>query len=271
MRTLVSAILLTGTLMSASFAENTATEAALTPLGETFARGFYARDPDMVLSVVHPELSKIGVARNFRGSGTDITEELPPGTLEVLGRIYNADGRLSVEHSTVGIDFFDSAENVGVFQLTADRDWYDFFLGTQINGEWVLVNCAYGGFFLIDNPARDADMQAVSEVVRSYARGWDQGRYDQIEAALYPNADRRHVVRGDGPEYLQHETLETIRMDVATGRTARSESQVTVFEANRQTAAARIDADDRTEWVFLQRLNGNWRIVNMFWEARSAG
>ncbi|MBR9825851.1 MAG: nuclear transport factor 2 family protein [Alphaproteobacteria bacterium] len=271
MRTLISAVMLAGTLMSAAQAENSATEAALTPLAETFARGFYARDPEMVLSVVHPELSKIGVWQNYRGSGVDITEELPPGTLQVLGRIYNADGRLSVETSTVGVDFFDSDANVGVFQLTADRDWYDFFLGTRINGEWVLVNCAYGGFHLIDNPEREADMAAVSSVVAEYAAAWDTADYERLQATIYPNADRRHVVRGEGREFLQHETLETIQQDIMSSQAAGLSSQVTVFEANRQTAAARIDAADRTEWVLLQRLNGDWKIVNMFWEASVAG
>jgi len=249
-------------------AENAATEAALTPMAETFARGFYARNPEMVLSVVHPELSKIGVIPNAFRSGRDITEELPPGTLEVLGVVYNYDNRLSVEHSTVGVDFFDSVENVGVFQLTADTDWYDIFLGTRINGEWVLVNCAYGAYDLIENPNRDADMASVAEVVRTYAEGWDQRDYDAVRSTIYPNADRRHVVRDEPREYLYQETLETIQHELAAGEAAMQASEVTVFEATQRTAAARIDAADRTEWVLLQRLNDRWQIVNMFWEAR---
>ena len=256
--------------VSTAWAEDTRTEEALRPLAVTFAHGFYSRDPDMVLSVVHPELSKIGVITNAYRSGRDITEELPPGTLAVLGSVYNHDNRLSVEHSTVGVDFFDSNENVGVFQLTADTDWYDIFLGTHINGEWVLVNCAYGGYSLIENPNREADMEAVADVVQAYADGWDNRDYAAIRSTIYANADRRHVVRGGEQEYLRQETLETIRQDVAAGEPAASASSVTVFVATQRTAAARIDAADRSEWVLLQRLNDEWKIVNMFWEPNGA-
>ncbi|WP_412545666.1 nuclear transport factor 2 family protein [Maricaulis sp. MIT060901] len=265
-RTLVA--LCAGFALSPSgWAEDPQTETALRPLAETFAHGFYSRDADMVLSVVHPELSKIGVWSNFRGTGVDITEELPPGTLRVLGQVYNYDNRLSVEHSTVGVDFFDSTANVGVFQLTADTDWYDFFLGTHINGQWVLVNCAYGGHSQIDNPNRAADMADVHDVVMRYAAGWDTADYDLIESVIYQDADRRHVVRGGELEFLQHETLEMVQQQLLSRPEHRSASQVMVFEANRRTAAARINAPDRSEWVFLQRLNDEWKIVNMFWEA----
>jgi len=253
-------------LSPSSWAEDPRTETALRPLAETFAHGFYSRDPEMVLSVVHPELSKIGVWNNYRGTGVDITEELPPGTLRVLGHAYNSDNRLSVEHSTVGVDFFDSTSNVGVFQLTADTDWYDFFLGTHINGQWVLVNCAYGGHSQIQNPNRAADMADVHDVVMRYAAGWDTADYALIASVIYPDADRRHVVRGGALEFLQHETLEMVQQQLLSRADGLTGSRVTVFEANRRTAAARIDAPDRSEWVFLQRLNDEWKIVNMFWE-----
>ena len=85
---LATAGLVTGLAPGASaLADDAETEAALSQLADTFARGFYARDPDMVLSTVHPELSKIGVTQNFHGSGIDIIEQLPPGTLQVLGSI----------------------------------------------------------------------------------------------------------------------------------------------------------------------------------------
>ena len=249
-------------------AQNAETEAVLSDMADTFARGFYARDPQMVLSVVHPELSKIGVTHNFNRSGEDIIEQLPPGTLRVLGRVYNANGRLDPVTSTVETVFYDSTANVGVFMLLADREWYDIFVGARINGEWVLVNCAYAGQNQLENANEAADRETVHAVVSDYARGWDEGDYDAIIGAMYPDADRRHVVRG-GREYLMPETLEMI--EVATERhTAVSETaSVTVFDVTNITAAARIDAHDRTEWVLLQRIDDRWQIVNSLWEARS--
>ena len=268
MRRVSAALFVSAMMCSTAWAENLATEAALRPMADTFARGFYARDPEMVLSVVHPELSKIGVQDDFWRSGHAIIEQLPPGTLRVLGEAYNFDDRLDPLTSTVSVSFFDSTDNVGVFQLTADTDWYDFFLGTRIDGEWVLVNCAYGGFDWIENPARDEDLAAVAAVVTGYASGWDRGEYDAVRAGLYPDADRRHVVRGGRREFLQPETLEMIEIELEERSPAESASSVTVFEATQRTGAARIDAADRTEWVFLLKLDNRWQIVNSFWEPR---
>lgn len=249
-----------------ALADDVETEAALSQLADTFARGFYARDAEMVLSTVHPELSKIGVRQNFRGSGLDIIEQLPPGTLQVLGAVYNYDNHLDPVTSTVGVEFFESTSSMGLLRLTADRDWYDYFLGTHINGEWVFINCSYGGYHMIDNPDRDADMASINDVVSGYAAGWDAGEYAPVIAAMYPDADRRHVVRGGRREYLQPETLEMIEIELEERSVAEQASTVTVFEATQRTGAARIDAGDRTEWVLLAKINDRWQIVNSYWE-----
>jgi hypothetical protein len=123
MKNMIFAALLAGGLPGgAALADDAMTEAALTELADTFARGFYARDPEMVLSTVHPELSKIGVTEDYWGSGIQIIEQLPPGTLQVLGSIYNYNNRLDPITSTVGVDFFESTESMGLLRLTADQD-----------------------------------------------------------------------------------------------------------------------------------------------------
>ncbi len=257
-------------LGSASFADDPATEAALEPLADRFARGFYARDAEQVLSTVHPELSKLGLRPNFQGRGRMVIENLTPGDLQVLGELYNADGHLDPITSTVDVRFFDSTADTGVFLLTADTDWYDFFVGTRINGEWILVNCAYGGYGWLDNPGRADDMRRIGDRVETYASAWDAGNADAVTASVYPDFDRRHVDRSGAREFLSPETLETIAIRLDARGAAETASSVTVFEATQATGAARIDAGDRTEWVFLLRVAGEWEIVNSFWEARQA-
>lgn len=248
-----------------AWAQSAETETALEALADRFARGFYARDAGQVLSTVHPELSKLGLRPNFQGYGPMAVENLTPGDLRILGAHYNADGRLDPVTSTVDVRFFDATPDVGVFQLTADTDWYDFFLGTRINGEWVLVNCAYGAFGWIDNPERAADLERIRARVTAYASAFDAGDAAGVTASVYPDFDRRHVDRSGPREFLAPETLETIAMRVEAAGPQATASTVTVFEATRATGAARIDAADRSEWVFLLRVDGEWQIVNSFW------
>jgi hypothetical protein len=252
-------------LAAPSWAQSGDTETALAGLADQFARGFYARDAEQVLSTVHPELSKLGLRPDFQGFGPMAVENLTPGDLQILGEYYNADGRLDPVRSSVDVRFFDTTPDVGVFQLTADRDWYDFFLGTRINGDWVLVNCAYGAFTWIDNPDRETDLGLIRDRVEAYASAWDAGDEAGVIDAVYPDFDRRHVDRRGAREFLAPETLETIAFSVQDRGPAETASEITVFEATRATGAARIDAEDRTEWVFLLRVNGDWQIVNSFW------
>jgi len=268
-RTVLVATTMLAAIAPAAFADDAETEAALVPLADRFARGFYAQDADQVLSTVHPELSKLGLRPNFQGFGRMTIENLTPGDLQILGEFYNSDGRLDPVTSTVDVRFFDSTGDTGVFQLNADSEWYDFFVGTRINDDWVLVNCAYGSFEWTNNPDRSEHMDQIHDVVSRYASAWDAGDAAQVVASVYPDFDRRHVDRSGAREYLAPETLETIAIELDAAAPATSDATVTVFEATRATGAARIDAQDRVEWVFLLRVEGDWQIVNSFWEPRS--
>ena len=238
-------------------------EAAMRALGDRFARGFFLRDADQVLSTVHPALSKVGVHRNYRGSGRDVLEFLPPGHLEVLGEIYNHDDRFDPLESPVEIDVLDTADGVGLMRIAAGREWYDYFLGVRLDGEWTLLNCAYGGMNVFANPDEAEDRAAIETAVRAYARAFDEGDYDALRPAIHTDIARR-TLTADG-DRVALETRESLEADIASAGAAGSVSDITVFTPTRLTGAARIDAADRTEWVLLQRLNEEWRIVNAFW------
>lgn len=247
-------------------------EPRIIEMANIFARGFYEMDPAAPQSVIHPEISKIGIEANYWNTGRDVIEELSPGDLLVIASALNRSGRIDADTAAVGVDFFDQTETVGVIQLTADRAWYDFFLATRINDEWVFVNCAYGNVPDIPNPNAEADSDAIESRMRDYIDGYYDGDVERALSGFYIDADRRYVERGEGTEYLQPQTMEILRQQIVqageTGRFANSDpANVRVIGLTRTTGAVRIDADGWTEWLFLQRLNDEWQVVNSFWEA----
>lgn len=269
-RILMSLALVLGGLAPAQ--AQTSVDDRIVEMANIFARGFFEVDQDAPQSVIHPEISKIGIWPNFRGGGRQVTEELTPGKLWDIALTLNAGGMIDAETATVGVDFFDRAEQVRVIRLTADTSWYDFFLAVEINGEWIFVNCAYGPYGYIENPAPEADTARIEAAARAYIDGYYDGDYDRVFASVWRDFDRRHVVRGGRHEYLQPETLETLRFEILDHAEADrfadvAPAGVEVIGLSQITGAVRIDADGWTEWLFLQRLNGEWQIVNSFWQA----
>jgi hypothetical protein len=231
-------------------------------LGETFARGFYLGDPAMVLSVVHPALSKLGIWPNIRNSGRDGLLSLPPGTLDIFATSHNADGHIDPATAVTQVEVLDAAEGVSVFRLIAARDWFDYHLATQIGNRWLIVNCVFGGLPDLEAPVTDVDLADVSTAVVAYAAAVSADDYEQLANAVHLDFTRRSVRTRD-PERLIVETRETLAQDMH-GRARRGETNVSVLAVSRVTAAARIDGQGRREWVFLLRLNGRWRPVNSF-------
>ena len=231
-------------------------------LGETFARGFYARDPAMALSVVHPALSKLGVWPNIRNSGRDGLLSLPPGTLDIFAVSHNADGHVDPATAVTQVEVLDATEDVSVFRLIAARDWFDYHLAARIGERWLIVNCVFGGLPDLEAPVSDADRAAVSAAVSAYADAVSADDYGQLANAVHLDFTRRSV-RTRNPERLIVETRETLAQDMR-GRARRGETNVSVLAVSRVAAAARVDGQGRREWVFLLKLDGRWRPVNSF-------
>lgn len=269
-RALAAAALLTGAAAPAWSQTPLATdEAAIRAMAETFARGFYARDRDQVLSVVHPALSKLGVDRDYWGSGRDVVRQLPPGMLQLLGEIYNRDGRLDPATSTVEVRTLDQSASAGVVHLIADTDWYDIFLAARLNGEWVFVNCAYGGYSQLEADDPDAEMAAIADAAHRYIDAIYANDAAGLRQAAWWDLERREVTGPDGDQVLSLGSLETLDREMRdledSGALAGADpARVTPLAVTAVTGAVRIDAARWTEWVFLLRLDGDWRIVNSF-------
>lgn len=273
MKQILTATCLALTALAPAFAQShDSAQARIVEMANTFARGFFEGDQEAPQSVIHPEISKIGIWGDFRGGGRHVTEELTPGKLWEIALTLNADGMIDAENATVGVDFFDQTDTVSVIRLTADTSWYDFFLAVEINGEWIFVNCAYGPYGYIENPEPEGDTALIEAAAREYIDGYYSGDFDRVFNSVWRDFDRRHVERGGRHEFLQPETLETLRFEITDHAEADRFAGVTpanveVIGLSRITGAVRIDADGWTEWLFLQRLNGEWQIVNSFWEA----
>lgn len=243
-------------------AQHAEAEAAAQRLGVSFARGFYVRDSAVVVGAVHPALSKLGVWPNIRNSGRDGILALPPGTLDILASSHNADGHIDPATARTEVSILDTSADTAVFRLIAANDWFDYHLAARIGGEWLIVNCVFGGLSDLEAPLTNADRAAVAESVAAYAGAVQADDFARLSNAVHLDFTRRSV-SARRPQRLTVETLETLEQDMR-GRARRGEGQVELLAISRVAAAARVEYGGRNEWVFLLKLDGRWRPVNSF-------
>lgn len=236
--------------------------AALDKLGKDFAMGFWNKNPAEVLATVHPDISKKGVAPNFRGSGEAVMETLPPDRLQILGRVYNSDDRLqAIEGPRVNIHEIDG--DVASIEMV-NGEWYDFFHAVKLNGEWTLLNCVYGGMDTYESAQPDADRAAVENVLEAYVAGL-AGASEALETALHVNLERRKFgeSRG-GKQYVKPLAREALILDAGAHGVEADKTQIAIHKITDRVAAARIDFGEWTEQIQLMKINGGWSIVNSF-------
>jgi len=245
-------------------------EQEATMLGETFAEGFYTLDPDKVLSTLHPALSKLGVIPNIRNSGQAALLRLTPGTLKAFAKSHNADGHIDVETAFTGIDMLDvdPGGRVSVFRLVADKDWFDYYLSARVGGRWYLINCVFGGISQLESLTPEKDKAAIMAAARNYAQGIALADFEKVKNTIHLDFERRSIQRKGEVEYVAPETLEMLRQNLARAEQSAVTAptpEVEFLGLSEVTGAVRIDAQDRTEWLFLLKLDEVWRPVNSLW------
>lgn len=236
-----------------------------TELGTEFATSFFKGEPQLALDILHPALNKVGVQPNIRRSGRDGVLALTPGTLEIFAKQHNADRHLDPKTAQIKVDLIDSYPSVVLFRLKAAEDWFDYYLATKINGEWKLVNCVFGPVANLENPKAAEDEVAATLAAKVYAQALVARDFAAIKNATHLDFARRSLSK-QKPARLLQENHETLALDAKSFKFASKNPDVTLLGTTQSTAAARLSIGNHTEWLFMLKLDGQWRPVNSFWQ-----
>lgn len=235
---------------------------------QKFFRGIVDRDPEAVHATIHPALSKLGVIPNFRGSPRSVLLDLTPGTLDVLARYDNQDGHLNPETASARIEVVDATDNLAVAFLGADTSWFDYWLAVRVNDEWRFVNCVWGGYNQIVSETPEADQAAILAASKAYAAAFANADFKALKETVHLDFARRSLKKQNGAEWVAQESLESIALELS-GKEPAAAPQISYLGSTQVAGAIRIDAADRQEWVFLLKIDDQWRPVNSFWIART--
>ncbi len=244
---------------------------AIVDVVQRYARGFYVGSGDSVLATTHTELSKKGAASPFWGQQVEYLEWLEGDRLRLAGRYFDSQNRFDANTpSSVPVHFINS--RIAVVELVA-AGWYDAMTLVKSDGRWQILDIVWSDLAEYELPMRDAGERAeVQTLFMRFAREIQRGDRAALDSIIHPNLRLREFAREQGAEVVRPVTREQLyRRTHGAHRAALAGAtpSVTVYNATRRAAFARVDHGAITYYVQALRLNGRWAVINATWEERA--
>jgi hypothetical protein len=117
---------------------------------------------------------------------------------------------------------------------------------------------------------------AIRAAALDYIEGWYTGDATRMERALHPKLAKRALLPGrdGGPPRFDEISAEDL-IDYTRrggGRNVPADEraiEVRILDRLEGCASVRVDSRDFIDYMHLARFDGQWKIVNVFWELRS--
>jgi len=116
----------------------------------------------------------------------------------------------------------------------------------------------------------EADLDSIERAATDYIEAWLTGDADRMADCLHPDLTKRSVdFETATGRYLvdpmtHRDMVEATAM--GRGRQLPRNYQVTIFDAFRNVASAKVDSARYVDYLQIGRFEDRWRIVNVLWE-----
>ena len=115
-----------------------------------------------------------------------------------------------------------------------------------------------------------ADLDSIEQTARDYIDAWLDGDADRMADCLHADLTKRSIDldSATGRVSVGQMTHREMVEATATGRGTKiaREYTVTVFDAFRNIATAKVDSARYVDYLHIGRFEDRWRIVNVLWE-----
>ena len=126
---------------------------------------------------------------------------------------------------------------------------------------------------LIPDIPTAADSAAIRATAADYIEGWYEGDTTRMARAVHPDLVKRIVRPNEDGAVLQQMGAAELIGNTGAGHGASTpledrRSDIRLLDAFQNAAVVRIDAHGWVDYLQMSRWDGEWRIVNILWEAR---
>lgn len=128
-------------------------------------------------------------------------------------------------------------------------------------------------------PARaqePADSAGIRQAALDYIEGWYAGDAMRMTRALHPELAKRIMSTDNaGRTWIQHQGASHLIRGTANGGGTQipekdRKTEVRILDIFQNAASARIDAGGWIDYLHLVKWRGQWVILNVLWEIRTA-
>ncbi|MDX2039930.1 MAG: nuclear transport factor 2 family protein [Acidobacteriota bacterium] len=133
------------------------------------------------------------------------------------------------------------------------------------------------GLFAVPSFAQQAnnDKEAVRLAVLDYVEGVYNVQPERIERSVHPKLTKLGFYRPPADAAYRPASVMTFDQLVQLAKTWNKEGklrkdapkEITVYEAQDQTATAKLVAEWGTDYFHLAKFDGKWMIVNVLWQS----
>jgi hypothetical protein len=116
------------------------------------------------------------------------------------------------------------------------------------------------------------DLASIERAATDYIEAWLTGDADRMADCLHPELTKRAIdddaMRGPAPigAMTHSDMVEATR--AGRGLNLPRDYQITIEDAFRNIASARVDSSRYVDFLHIVRLDDRWRIVSVLWEPR---
>lgn len=118
-----------------------------------------------------------------------------------------------------------------------------------------------------------ADSAAIRATAADYIEGWYEGDTIRMSRAVHPELVKRIVRPNEDGALLQQMGAAELLGNTGAGHGTSTpiedrRGEIRILDAFQNAAVVRVDAHGWVDYLQMARWNGQWKIVNILWEAR---
>jgi hypothetical protein len=115
----------------------------------------------------------------------------------------------------------------------------------------------------------DDDLASIERAATDYIEAWLTGDADRMADCLHQDLTKRSIDDNAVDAMTHRDMVEATR--AGRGKQLPREYEVTIGDAFRNIATARVDSARYVDYLQIARFADRWRIVNVLWEPLERG
>jgi hypothetical protein len=242
-------------------------KAAVAQAAMDYMEGALTADADRTARAVHPELTKVMVARMPQ---TDRVFLRASGRSQLLEAVRTRATFAPEGERKVDVTVFDVGHELASAKVVSGK-FVDYLLLARFDDAWEIVNALWVPNAPDPVANSEADRDGVRQAALDYIEGAYSGDADRMTRALHPELTKvlpmRHPQTGNLflVEMGASQLIEGVRAQLGMVPEGAREIEVTIYDIERDLAAVKVHSVRYIDHLQLAKTNGEWKIVNVLW------